>query len=228
MQAFNGGCPKPAAVAPYPEQRSANFAAHLFLPRLRWNYIEHVGCGRPPSPAEVIAVVANLHPQSGPLERAAVPFQEEDHLPFRQQVAAPSVGNRTQFVGLGVGVPRAAFADPVVQALIGSRRPRHPQIDEEAVGFQVVDRMEAVTARVVGSMDLWCGAFAEALGDDVRASPRRQQDRVPVDPSRGVHARQSVHEAGVSEPLDAVLAATLVAGEHEAFDLEPIQVAVLM
>ncbi len=33
--------------------------------------------------------------QSGPLKRAAVPFQEEDHLPFRQQTAAPSIGDRT-------------------------------------------------------------------------------------------------------------------------------------
>jgi hypothetical protein len=227
VQAFNGGCPKPAALAPYPEQRSANFGAHLFLPCLRWNYIEHVGCGRPPSPAEVIAVVANLHPQSGPLERATVPFQEEDHLPFRQQIAAPPVGNRTQFVGLGIGVPRAALADPVVQALVVARSAGRRQPDKEGVCLKVVKQVKSMASSMFGTTHERFAVGLANAGEE--ACPPRGQDVYggARDIARLKTDLPAQKKRAFREVFEPQLAASRTV-EEEVFELLAIQVAILV
>src|SRR5438445_151084 len=95
-------------------------------PRSRRTRVENVRVGGAAPPAEVADVVIHLRAKTGARYSAAIPLQEEDDLAFGQEIAAPSVRNRSELVSFLIGTPAAAFADPVVETLIRERgaRPR--------------------------------------------------------------------------------------------------------
>jgi hypothetical protein len=97
---------------------------------------------------------------AGPLQSAAIPFQEEDELAFGKEVATPAIRDRSQLMRLGVRPPASALSNPVIEALIWDVSAGTGYPDEEGVRLDVVKHMKGAAARVLGTPDKRIGVCA--------------------------------------------------------------------
>ena len=77
----------------------------------------------------------------------------DQHLPVRGQSPTPSVWRRAVFIGLRVGGGDLVLADPVVEAEIRVTAQIYGEVDEELIGFHLVDEVEAAGESVLGALD---------------------------------------------------------------------------
>src|SRR5206468_11328602 len=108
--------------------------------------------------------------------RPAVPLQVENQLPFRQQVAAPTVRDRPELVRFRIGAPASAFADPVIETLLRDTSTCAGKRYEEGVCFEVVQEVKGPAPRIFGPLDEWSRRGIGKVSEHTRPPRRKQID----------------------------------------------------
>src|SRR5487761_418227 len=123
--------------------------------------------------------------------------------------------------------PDVLLAVPDEQALILALSALRDHGDEELIGLQVVGGMPAVVAGVVTALDVSPGLVAMPVGEHPRPSGGDQEQRMTTTNAWGFDDFPAVDESQIFEVLKPHLAGA-EAGEEELFDLEGVQVAVVV
>ena len=122
----------------------------------------------------VTDVGAELRPQPDEGFRSLIPLKIEADGPSIRKVKAFAIGGGHQSAMLLAPSPPAAaaalFADPEQEPLVDREAAGHGEIDEEAVGFQIVGDVPAVIAGILRTADV--GPGGSRRGVQRGAAPR--------------------------------------------------------
>ncbi|HVC76963.1 MAG TPA: hypothetical protein VND96_10675 [Candidatus Micrarchaeaceae archaeon] len=131
--------------------RAAPNNADLELPLLRRNHKQHVIAGRLRTTAKVGDVGGELAVKASRLFASSVQLEVKKQLAIAHEHPAPTVWHRPPL--LRIDTPDSVLPDPVVETQRRRRRRGPRQIDEQLIGFQVVDEVVVAGEGVLGSQD---------------------------------------------------------------------------
>lgn len=161
--------------------------------------------------------------------RAAVPLQVEADDAAANEVPAGPVGRghrSSVFLGEEPAIIATGFlAHPAEEPLAQAQSAGEDQIDEEAVGLEVVDHVPAVVARILGPADVGPGQLTVEVGEQLGAPRRYQEQGWPPGHAGGFEHLPAIDKTVMPEVLKPQLGGSN-AGEEELTDLERGEVAV--
>jgi hypothetical protein len=176
-------------------------------------------------------VAPELCPESEDGLRSAVPFEiEAEGAPMHEVKAFTVGGGDRSAILLGPNPPAAAtalFADPEQKSLIDSEPAGYGEVDEEAVGFQVVSDVPAVVARVLRPADI--GPWRVAAVPSQQPPPARcqKEERGPAREAGRIDHLPAIDETVIGEEAQTHLGGA-DAVEEELLDLEGVEVPVVV
>ena len=173
---------------------------------------------------EVADVGAELCPKASRLLGAAVPLQVKKELAVRGKEPAPAIRNRAVLVGFGVGGDDLVLAYPVIKANVLRVARGDHEADEELVGLQLVNQVEASFQRMFGPLDELFRTLVAPLSQPRRPPPSEQVDGGTADPARPSGRPPAYEQAVLEEPLQPVLAVSW-SGKEEGLNLVTVEVA---
>jgi hypothetical protein len=119
------------------------------------------------------------------------------------------------------------LANPAEQPLPQAEPAGEHQVDEEAVGLEVVDHVPAVVASILGPVDVGPRRLAVEVGEQMGAPRRDENEGRAAGHAWGFEHLPSVDKTVVPEVLKPQLRGSN-AGEEEVTDLERGEVAVVV
>jgi hypothetical protein len=139
-----------AALACCLSQAAAN-CADLELSLFRRNHKQHVIARRLRTTAKVRDIGGELAVKASRLFASSVQLEVKKQLAIAHEHPAPAVWHRPPL--LRISPPDSVLSDPVVETQRRHRRRGPRQIDEQLIGFQVVDEVVVPGEGVLGPQD---------------------------------------------------------------------------
>src|SRR5579859_1365132 len=178
------GCGPKAAALTIGFREITKKVSQLLLSGTGWNYPEHLIRRGVRSIDEVANVSLQLGAKAPRLLGAAIPFQVKQDLTVVGQKATPSVWRGPVLVGLGVGGEDLVLTDPVVEAEVSSAAAGEGEADEELVGLQLVDEVEAASKSILGALDERSWVLVAPFPKQRCPPPSNEIDGRAADPAR--------------------------------------------